>query len=374
MTGGSGPLSGIAIVEFAAQGPGPFCGMLLADLGAEVILVERPDDGDEASKFGASAIFHRGKRSIVLDLKRQADVETALRLVERADGLIEGMRPGTMERLGLGPDVCLERNPHLVYGRMTGWGQSGPLAMSAGHDINYIALSGALWYAGSPSQPPVAPPTLVGDVGGGALYLAVGLLAGLLHVRAGGAGQIVDAAVVDGSAHMLNLLLSAKALGELNSDRGTSPLDGAHWWGTYACADGLLISLGPLEPKFYGRLLDVLGLADVLPVADQFDPRGWARGRAILADVFSRRPRADWCLLLEGSDCCFAPVLAFDEAAGHPHNRARGTFRVLDGVLQAAPAPRFSSFPDPSPGPIPRRGQHQDEVSSGLAARRSDGA
>ena len=257
-----GVLSGIRIVEIAGIGPGPFCGMLLADMGAEVILVERAGVGGDLLDLGKNTIVNRGKRSVALDLKDPKAIDAVLRLIEGADALIEGMRPGVMERLGLGPDVCLARNPRLVYGRMTGWGQSGPLAQAAGHDLNYIALSGALWFAGEPGRPPLAPPTLVGDLGGGALYLAMGLLAGILHARGSGQGQVVDAAIVDGSANLMNLLLSAHAAGQLPYERGTGLLDGPHWCGSYACADGLFVSVQALEPQFNALLFAKLGLGD----------------------------------------------------------------------------------------------------------------
>ncbi|NNM74127.1 CaiB/BaiF CoA transferase family protein [Enterovirga aerilata] len=370
MTAGAeagGPLAGIRVVEFAAQGPGPFCGMLLADLGAEVTLIERAGDGGESARFGRSAIFHRGKRSIILDLKRPEDVHTALRLVARSDALIEGMRPGVMERLGLGPDICLARNPALVYGRVTGWGQDGPLAQSAGHDINYIGLSGALWYASPPGEPPVVPATLIGDVGGGALYLAVGILAGLLHARAGGAGQVVDAAIVDGSAHMLNLLFAVRSMGELASKRGQSAIDGAHWWGSYRCADGLFITVGSIEPKFYGELLSRLGLTGELRAEDQNNENTWERGRELFAATFATKTREEWRRLLEGTDSCFAPVLNLDEAAAHPHNAARSVFVEMDGMLQAAPAPRLSGHTRRMPGRVPARGEHQEAILAEIA-------
>ncbi|MBO7934038.1 CoA transferase, partial [Burkholderia pseudomallei] len=233
-----GPLTGIRVLEVAGIGPGPFCGMLLADLGADVVLIERPVPTSDDVDFGASAIIKRGKRSVAIDLKTSEGVQSVLSLIGNCDALIEGMRPGVMERLGLGPDACLARNPKLVYGRVTGWGQYGPLASSAGHDINYIALAGALWYAGQPGHPPIAPPSLIGDIGGGALYLAVGLLAGIMSARETGRGQVVDAAIVDGCAHMQNLLLSLKGINQMNTERGHSLLDGPHWYNTYRCADG----------------------------------------------------------------------------------------------------------------------------------------
>jgi len=259
-----GVLTGVRIIEIAGLGPAPFCGMLLADMGADVVLVERGGaGGGDPLSLGKNAIVHRGKRSIALDLKDPAAVDAVLRLVDSADALIEGMRPGVMERLGLGPDACLARNPRLVYGRMTGWGQDGPLAQAAGHDINYIALSGALWFSGSPGAPPMAPPTLVGDLGGGALYLAMGVLAALLAARQTGTGQVVDAAIVDGSANLMNLLLSAHAAGQQPFERGRGLLDGPHWYGAYACADGQFVTVGALEPQFNALLFARLGLAEL---------------------------------------------------------------------------------------------------------------
>ncbi|MDM0113686.1 CaiB/BaiF CoA-transferase family protein [Variovorax sp. J22R133] len=358
-----GVLDGVRIVEIAGLGPGPFCGMLLADMGAEVILVERGSvNADDPLALGKNAIIHRGKRSIALDLKDPLAIEAVLRLIEGADGLIEGMRPGVMERLGLGPDVCLARNPDLVYGRMTGWGQQGPLAHAAGHDINYIALSGALWFSGAPGTPPMAPPTLVGDLGGGALYLAMGLLAGILHARAGGKGQVVDAAIVDGSANMMNLVLSAHAAGQQPFERGRGLLDGPHWYGSYACSDGLFISIGALEPQFNALLFAKMGLGDDADFKKAYDPRSWSRLRERLASMFSQQPREHWMTLLEGTDACFAPVLTPGEAMAHPHMAAREVYTQRDGVLQAAPAPRFSATPSGVPGPVSRRGEQSADI------------
>lgn len=357
-----GVLSGVRIIEIAGIGPGPFCGMLLADLGADVIVIERPG-GDE---LGAAGITKRGKRSVVLDLKSPQAVDAALRMIDGADALIEGMRPGVMERLGLGPDVCLERNPHLVYGRMTGWGQEGPLAQAAGHDINYIALSGALWYAGDADRPPMAPPTLVGDLGGGALYLAVGILAALLNARASGQGQVIDAAIVDGSAHLMNLVLDLAAGGMMREQRGTSLLDGPHWYATYRCADGRDISVGALEPKFYQQLLEKLGLKDDPQFAGQNKVMHWPEMRQRLAALFATRSRDEWCSLLEGTDACFAPVLTPSEAARHPHLAERHTYTSANGMLQANAAPRFSRTPSGTPRAIPAHGEHTREVLASL--------
>ena len=364
-----GPLTGLKVLEIAGIGPGPFCGMLLADLGADVVVAERAETAVDALDLGDTQIANRGKRSVSVDLKTPEGVETVLGLIEHCDALIEGMRPGVMERLGLGPDVCLQRNGRLVYGRMTGWGQHGPLAQAAGHDLNYIALSGALWYAGQPGEAPVTPPSLVGDVGGGSMYLAVGLLAGILHARATGIGQVVDAAIIDGSAHMTSLLLALQASGQMHKQRGQSLLDGPHWYNTYRCSDGAFISVGSLEPKFYRELRDKLGLAADPAFDKPYDPQAWPQLRERFAALFASRSRDEWCSLLEGSDACFAPVLSPEEAAEHPHMRARGVYTRDGGVLQPSPAPRFSSTPAGTPGPIPRRGQHNDAVLRDWAAR-----
>ncbi len=362
-----GVLSGLRVIEIAGLGPAPFCGMLLADMGADVVLVERGGaGGGDPLSLGKNAIVSRGKRSIALDLKDPAAVDAVLRLVEGADVLIEGMRPGVMERLGLGPDACLARRPRLVYGRMTGWGQDGPLAQAAGHDINYIALSGALWYAGAPGAPPTAPPTLVGDLGGGALYLAMGVLAAVLSARATGQGQVVDAAVVDGSANLMNLLLSAHAAGQMPFERGHGLLDGPHWYGTYACADGQFVTVGALEPQFNALLFGRLGLADDPEFRDAYDPRRWPRLRERLAALFATQPRAHWVERLEGSDACFAPVLTPREALAHPHLAARGVYAQRDGLLQAAPAPRFSGTPSAEPGAVPARGEQGEAILRGI--------
>lgn len=358
-----GVLSGIRVIEIAGIGPGPFCGMLLADMGAEVILVERAAaGGGDVLNLGKNAIVNRGKRSIALDLKDPNAIDAVLQLIAGADALIEGMRPGVMERLGMGPDVCLARNPRLVYGRMTGWGQSGPMAQAAGHDLNYIALSGALWFAGEPGRPPVAPPTLVGDLGGGALYLAMGLLAGILNARNGGKGQVVDAAIVDGSANLMNLLLSVHAVGQMPYERGQGMLDGPHWCGSYACADGLFVAVQALEPQFNALLFAKLGLGDDAEFKKPYDSRVWPRLRERLAALFATQPRQHWVDLLEGSDACFAPVLTPLQAMDHPHMAARGVYAKQDGVLQAAPAPRFSVTASDGTGGVPARGAHTADV------------
>jgi acetyl-CoA hydrolase len=366
--GSAGPLAGLRIVEIAGIGPAPFCGMLLADLGADVILVERSVPDPEAIDLGPAAIFNRGKRAVGVDLKSPQGIETVLALVAHADALIEGMRPGVMERLGLGPDACLARNPRLAYGRMTGWGQEGPLAHAAGHDINYISLSGALWYSGQPGEPPMAPPTLVGDVGGGALYLAVGLLAAMMSSRETGRGQVVDAAIVDGSAHMMTLLMSLRAAGQMTNERGASMLDGPHWYSTYRCSDGGFVSVGAIEPRFYQLLRAKLGLGDDPDFTDGYDKARWPELKRRLGELFAQRTREQWCALLEGSDSCFAPVLNPDEAAAHPHIAARGTYCEVDGVSQPAPSPRFSDTPA-RPGRVPRQREDPAAVLAGWMAK-----
>jgi len=358
-----GVLSGIRVIEIAGLGPGPFCGMLLADMGAEVILIERANTGkNDPLALGKNAIFNRGKRSLALDLKDPRSIEAALKLIGEADALIEGMRPGVMERLGLGPEVCLHANPRLIYGRITGWGQQGPLAQAAGHDINYIALSGALWFSGTPGLAPMAPPTLVGDLGGGALYLAMGILAGILNAQNTGIGQVVDAAIVDGSANMMNLLLSAHAAGQQPFKRGTGLLDGPHWYGSYRCKDDKFVSIGALEPQFNALLFSKMGLGDDPDFKSPYDPRTWAGLRERLITIFAEHPRDHWVELLEGSDACFAPVLTPKEAMQHPHIQARGIYSHSNGILQAAPAPRFSASPSANPGAIPGCGEHSVEI------------
>ncbi len=353
-------LSGFRVVEFEGLGPGPFCGMLLADLGADVILIERKGAADA----GAGAVFKRGKRSIALNLKNEAAHGIALDILANADALIEGMRPGVMERLGLGPDVVHARNKKLVYGRITGWGQTGPLAQAAGHDLNYASLSGAAWYAGRAGDAPVPPPTLVGDIGGGALYLAIGLLAGVLRARETGEGTVVDAAIIDGSAHMMNLLYSLRAVGGLPDARGQSMLDGAHFYGVYQCADKKWISIGPLEPKFYAELLQRLALADDAVFSNQYNQAEWPEMKRRLAELFNTEPRAHWVEQLYGSDVCFAPVLSPTEAADDEHMKARNILRDIGGVLQAASAPRFDGETPPDPRPAPAPGQHTEEILS----------
>jgi len=361
-------LGDIKIVEICGIGPGPFCAMHLADLGAQVIAVERGETTFVTGEKKASTnTMNRGKRSVVADLKTLEGRETVLKLIENADALIEGMRPGVMERLGLGPEVLLARNPRLVYGRMTGWGQSGPMAHAAGHDNNYISLSGAMYYCGTEGEAPSSPITLIGDIGGGALYLAVGLLAGILNARTTGNGTVVDAAIVDGSAHMMQLLMSMASRGGIQEQRGKSMHDGSHFYATYRCADNRYITLGAMEPQFYALLLEKLGLVDDPRFAKQWDKGHWSEMRSAFEQIFIGRTREHWCELFEGTDVCFAPVLGPHESVEHPHMVARGVYFERDGMLQAHPAPRFDSQVV-TPGPTPTRGENTEQVKAALDA------
>ena len=338
-----GPLAGLRVVELQGIGPGPFCGMMLADMGAEVIRVERI--GAAQATQAPKDVLTRSRRSIAVDLKSPEGVETVLRLVEKADGLIEGFRPGVTERLGLGPEHCQGRNPRLVYGRMTGWGQEGPMAQAAGHDINYIALAGALHAIGRPGERPVPPLNLVGDFGGGGMLLAYGMVCGLLEVTKSNQGQVIDAAMVDGTAALMAMFYSMSASGAFDTQRGTNLLDGgAHFYDTYETADGEHISIGSIEPQFYALLMEKAGLDP-----DYFQPqmeRGrWVELKAKLTEVFLSKTQAQWCKIMEGSDVCFAPVLNLIDAAEHPHNKAREAYQTVGGMLQPSPAPRFSRTP-----------------------------
>lgn len=358
----SGPLDGIKIIELAGIGPGPFCGMLLSDLGADVIRVDRAGQVQPDAAPNLEPMY-RGRRSIGADLKNPEAVELVLALVEQADALIEGYRPGVTERLGLGPDACLARNPKLVYGRMTGWGQDGPMAMAAGHDINYIALAGALAHFGREGEKPTPPINLIGDFGGGAMFLALGVLAGILSARTTGEGQVVDAAMVDGTATLMTMLWGLMQIGAWNEARGVNVLDtGAPYYDTYETADGKFVSIGSLEPQFYAELLARTGL-DQEELPAQMDASGYPRWRERFTELFKTKTRDEWDEILGGTDACYAPVLTMSEAAQHPHLAARGTI-VTDehGVQQPAPAPRFSKTPGAIQRSAPNPGQHTDEA------------
>jgi len=353
----AGPLSGIRVLELAGIGPGPFCAMMLADMGADVLRVDRPEPVDLGlplePKFDVIA---RGRRSIALDLKHTPAIEIALALVEKADVLIEGFRPGVTERLGLGPDACLARNPRLVYGRVTGWGQDGPLAQAAGHDINYIAIAGAL-HAIGPAQRPAPPLNLVGDYGGGAMYLAFGIVCALCERHSSGRGQVIDTAMSEGAASLMSIFYGRMAAGLWHDKRGVNILDGgAPWYNVYETADGKYVAVGAIEGRFYAELMQRLGL-DTPSLPDQYDRTRWPELRANLARIFQQKTRDEWCEALAGHDVCIAPVLSIAEAPSHPHNRARGAFFECDGVIQPGPAPRFSRTPGRVERGAPRRGE-----------------
>lgn len=355
MTSQDGPLAGVKIVELAGLGPAPFCAMLLADLGADVVRVDRP------SAPASQDLLNRGKRSVQVDLKHEQGPSAVLALAEQADVLLEGLRPGVTERLGVGPEDCWKINPSLVYGRMTGWGQDGPLASTAGHDIDYISLTGMLHAIGRKDGPPQVPANLVGDFGGGAMYLAVGVLAALLESRTSGKGQVVDAAIVDGATHLGAMLFGFLAAGGWNTERGTNLLDtGAPYYDVYETADSQHVSVGALEPQFYAELVDKLGIAEQVP--DRNDASNWPKLREMFAEIFKRRTRDEWAEIFADSDACVAPVLSMTEAEKHPHMAARQTLVRRDGAMQPAPAPRFSRTPNPAPGPIAEPGAHTEQV------------
>ncbi len=347
-----GPLAGYKVVEMAGIGPAPMCGMLLADLGATVLRVDRQQpSGLGLPGHSRFQILHRSRHAIAVDLKKPEGVDLVLRLIAEADALIEGFRPGVMERLGLGPDVCLKRNPKLVFGRMTGWGQDGPLAQAAGHDLNYIALAGVAHSIGRAGQPPTPPLNLVGDFGGGALYLAFGVACGLLEAQRSGKGQVVDAAMVDGAASLASIFFALHAAGSFTLTRGENVLDsGAFFYDVYESADGKYISLASIEDKFLEEFLRCMEI-DAREMPAKMDRRRWPEAKAKLAARFKTRTRDEWCRLLEGSDACFAPVLTLAEAPQHPHNVARGTFVEVDGIVQPGQAPRFSRTPADKPTP-----------------------
>ena len=384
-----GPLTGIKIVELAGIGPGPFCAMLLADMGAEVVRVDRAANvGHDDSRVGGPAgeeyrfnLLARGRRNIAVDLKNRDGVDATLRLIDRADALIEGFRPGVMERLGLGPDICLTRNPKLVYSRMTGWGQDGPIAHIAGHDINYIALSGVLATIGETGGPPVPPLNLVGDFGGGALYLAMGVLAGILSAKATGKGQVIDCSMVEGSASLMTMMYAALASGSWIEKRGHNRTDGgSHFYQVYETKDGEYIAVGSIEPQFYKLLLTHTGLEGAdLPA--QMDRPTWPDMKKRFAAVFREKTRDEWVAIMQQTDICFAPVLSMSEAIRHEHNRSRDSFPVIDGIAQPAPAPRFLGTPTHVERPPAKVGENTDEIlkdwgfsASDIAALHRSGA
>jgi alpha-methylacyl-CoA racemase len=360
-----GALAGVRIIEMAGLGPAPFAAMMLADHGAEVIRIERPGAASAADR---TDILQRSRSVLTLDLKRPEAIGILRTLVRSADGLLEGFRPGVMERLGLGPAVLLSHQPSLVYGRMTGWGQTGPLASAAGHDINYIALAGALHGFGRAGQKPTPPANLVGDFGGGGMLMAFGMLAGILHARATGEGQVIDCAMTDGTALLQAMTYGFLAAGHWRDQRGVNLLDtGAPFYDTYETADGQFIALGALEPQFYNLLLAQAGLDDDPDFARQMDPRSWPAQRQRLAAVFAGKTRAEWCAIMEGTDSCFAPVLSLGEAPGHPHNAVRETFLRRDGFVEPAPAPRFSATPAAPPTAASRGGAEAILADAGIA-------
>jgi alpha-methylacyl-CoA racemase len=369
----AGPLAGVKIVELVGIGPGPFAAMLLADMGADVLRVHRVESVERGFDPGGVPVLDRNRRSVGVDLKHPDGVETVLRLVATADALLEGFRPGVTDRLGVGFDACAARNPRLVYGRMTGWGQEGPLANAAGHDINYIALAGALAHFGRADAKPTPPLNMVGDFGGGGMFLAFGVVCGILEARTSGKGQLVDAAMVDGTAVLMSMMWGLRHLGAFDEQhRGGNVLDtGAPFYDTYECADATFIALGSLEPQFYAELITLTGLAaEDLPT--QMDRDGWPRLRERFTELFRTKTRAEWCALLEGTDACFAPVLTMSEAAEHPHIQARDTIVEYDGVLQPAPAPRFSRTAPELARPAPTPGEHTDDALRDWGFRDAD--
>lgn len=360
-----GPLAGIRIIEMAGIGPAPFAAMMLSDMGAEVIRIDRKGrpEANEFDVLKTGGFLNRGRRSIALDLKKAQAVSALLDLIASADALLEGFRPGVMERLGLDPQACLARNPALVYGRITGWGQSGPLAHAAGHDINYIALTGVLHAIGK-AEAPVPPLNMLGDFGGGAMFVAFGMVCALLEARTSGQGQVVDAAMTDGAALLMAMQYSFKSMGHWQNSRESNLLDGgAPFYGTYRCADGKWLAVGAIEPRFHDLLIDKLGLSPEI-FAMRWNPEQWPLLRQLLADTFLKQTRSEWCAVLEGSDACVAPVLDMDEAPMHPHNQARQTFVRHAEVMQPAPAPRFSRTPAQIQRPPAVPGEHGEQILS----------
>jgi alpha-methylacyl-CoA racemase len=365
----SGPLVGVKVVEFAGIGPAPFCGMLLADLGADVVRIDRKESVGRTQLD----ISNRGKRSIAVDLKSPEGVEAVLSLIETADIVFEGFRPGVMERLGVGPDVAQKRNPRIVYGRMTGWGQTGPWSQMAGHDIDYIALTGALHTMGRAGEPPAPPLNLVGDFGGGALYLAFGLMAAVIEARTSGKGQVIDCAMIDGAASLMTMFYSMRHTGVWNDKRDDNMLDGgAHFYDTYECADGKWLALGAIEPQFHTVLVEGLGLSEAEFPA-RMDRANWPKFSERIAGVILTRTRDEWMKVFEGTDACVAPVLSMEEAPKHPHNLARQTFKTAFGAIQPGPAPRFSRTPGAIGGVPAQAGKHSAEVMKawGVSAERA---
>jgi alpha-methylacyl-CoA racemase len=361
----AGPLAGFRILEIAGIGPGPFCAMMLADQGAEVIRIDRPGGGkggvtggDERKNF-----LNRSRQSLAVDLKSAQGIALVLELIAKSDGLIEGFRPGVMERLGLGPAVCLAANPRLVYGRMTGWGQDGPMAAAAGHDINYIALAGALHACGRAGDKPVPPVNMVGDFGGGGMLLAFGMVCALLETSRSGLGQVIDAAMIDGSALLMTMIHAFAAMGLWRDERGVNLLDtGAHFYEVYETADGKFISLGAIEPQFYAEFLARAGLADDPDLKQQMHVANWPALKRKLTDVFKSRTRDAWCAVFDGTDACVAPVLSLSEAPQHAHMAARGVFTTAFGLAQPAPAPRFSRTPADPPRQPALPGEHSAQI------------
>ncbi|MEC7767195.1 MAG: CaiB/BaiF CoA-transferase family protein [Pseudomonadota bacterium] len=356
-----GPLTGIKVIEMAAIGPVPFCAMMLSDMGAEVIRIDRLSQKGSGS---SANVLYRGRKSVAFDLKNSIALDSTLRLSDQADVILEGFRPGVMERLGLGPEVCLERNPKLIYGRMTGWGQSGPLSHAAGHDINYISIAGALGSMGYADRPPAPPLNLIGDFGGGAMYLLAGILAAIVERNSSGKGQVVDAAMTDGTASLLSPFYGYMAMGMWSTERYSNRLDGgAFYYGSYECSDGKYISLGSLEPQFYALLLEKCGITDET-FKEQSDQEAWPIKREKMEALFKTKTQQEWCGILEGTDVCFAPVLNLKEAPDHPHNKTRQTFVKVQGVTQPAPAPRFSRTQGKIQSPAALTGENTEEVLS----------
>ncbi|MED5385170.1 MAG: CaiB/BaiF CoA-transferase family protein [Pseudomonadota bacterium] len=356
-----GPLTGIKVIEMAAIGPVPFCAMMLSDMGAEVIRIDRLSQKGSGS---SANVLYRGRKSVAFDLKNSIALDSTLRLSDQADVILEGFRPGVMERLGLGPEVCLERNPKLIYGRMTGWGQSGPLSHAAGHDINYISIAGALGSMGYADRPPAPPLNLIGDFGGGAMYLLAGILAAIVERNSSGKGQVVDAAMTDGTASLLSPFYGLMAMGMWSTERYSNRLDGgAFYYGSYECSDGKYISLGSLEPQFYALLLEKCGITDET-FKEQSDQEAWPIKREKMEALFKTKTQQEWCGILEGTDVCFAPVLNLKEAPDHPHNKTRQTFVKVQGVTQPAPAPRFSRTQGKIQSPAALTGENTEEVLS----------